>query len=153
MIWKLNAFQKQIHNELSIATTHRDDLKGRYTMIRFRTYQIFICVLIFFAVCFMYPQTSLANAPQDVKLSYDSPSQMLTVTITHKSPFPNFHYIKIVEIKNNGNIVSTNKYNNQPDQATFTYSYKVPAKVGETLEVKASCSLYGSKTVNIIVEK
>ena len=101
----------------------------------------------------MYPQTSLANAPQDVNLSYDSQSQMLTVTITHKSPFPNFHYIKIVEIKNNSNIVSTNKYKNQPDQATFTYNYKVPAKVGETLEVKASCSLYGSKTVNLIVEK
>jgi hypothetical protein len=122
-------------------------------MIRFRTYQIFVCSLILVAVCFMYPQTSLANAPKDVNLSYDSQSQMLTVSITHKSPFPSFHYIKIVEIKNNGNIVSTNKYKNQPDQATFTYNYKVPAKVGETLEVNASCSLYGSKTVNLIVEK
>jgi hypothetical protein len=153
VIRKLNAFQKQIHNELSITATRRDDLKGRYTMIRFRTYQIFICVLIFFAVCFMYPQTSLANAPKDVTLSYDSQSQMLTVTITHKSPFPKFHYIKIVEIKNNGNIVSTNTYKNQPDQATFTYSYKLPAKAGETLEVKVSCSLYGSKTVNLTLEK
>ena len=108
-------------------------------MIRLKNDQVLICILILFAVCFIYPQTSLANAPQDVKLSYDSQSQMLTVTITHKSPFPNFHYIKIVEIKNNGNIVSINKYKNQPAQATFTYSYKVPAKVGETLEVKASC--------------
>jgi hypothetical protein len=133
--------------------TYRDDLKGRCTMIRFRTYQIFICVLIFFAVCFMYPQTSFANAPKDVQLSYDSTSQILSVTITHKSPFPNFHYIKIVEIKNNGNIVSANKYKYQPDQATFTYSYKVPAKAGETLEVKVSCSLYGSKTTNLTLGK
>ena len=122
-------------------------------MIRFKEYQVFICSLILVVVCFMYPQTSFANAPQDVKLSYDSNSQMLEVTITHKSPFPNFHYIKIVEIKNNGNIVSTNKYKNQPDQATFTYSYKVAAKAGETLEVKASCSLYGSKTTNLTVGK
>jgi len=122
-------------------------------MIRFKINKIFICVLILFAVCFMYPQTSLATAPKDVQLSYDSQSQMLTVIITHKSPFPNFHYIKIVEIKNNGNIVSINKYKNQPDKATFTYSYKTPAKIGDTLEVKASCSLYGSKTVNLIVEK
>jgi len=101
----------------------------------------------------MYPQTSVANAPQDVKLSYDSQSQMLAVTITHKSPFPKLHYINNVEIKKNGTIVSTNKYENQPDQATFTYSYKVMAVVGETIEVKASCSLYGSKTTNLTVGK
>jgi len=122
-------------------------------MIRFKNAQVLIGILILFAVFFMYPQASLANAPQDVKLSYDSSSQMLTVTITHKSPFPKLHYIKIVEIKKNGIVVSTNKYENQPDQATFTYSYKVPAISGETLEVTASCSLYGSKTTNLTVEK
>ena len=122
-------------------------------MIRFKNAQVLIGILILFAVCFMYPQTSLANAPQDVKLSYDSQSQVLTVTITHKSPFPNYHYIKIVEIKKNGSVVSTNKYENQPDQATFTYSYKVMAAVGETLEVKVSCSLFGSKTANLTVGK
>jgi hypothetical protein len=122
-------------------------------MIRFRTYQLFIGSLILIAVCFMYPQTSFAHPPKDVQVSYDSTSQILTVAITHKSPFPGFHYIKSVEIKNNGSIVSANKYKNQPNQATFTYSYKVPANAGETLEVKASCSLYGSKTTNITVGK
>lgn len=122
-------------------------------MIRFKNVQVLIGILILFAVCFMYPRTSWANAPQDVKLSYDSQSQMLTVTITHKSPFPKFHYIKSVEIKKNGIVVSTNKYENQPDQATFTYKYKVAAKVGETLEVKVSCSLYGSKTTEFTVGK
>jgi hypothetical protein len=101
----------------------------------------------------MYPQMSLATAPQDVQLSYDSQSQMLTVMITHKSLFPNFHYIRIVEIKNNGDIVSINRYKNQPDQTIFTYSYKVPARVSDTLEVTASCSLFGSKTVSLIIEK
>ena len=122
-------------------------------MIRFMKYQVWIYSVILFAVCFMYPQTSLANAPKDVTLSYDSQSQVLIVTITHKSPFPNYHYIKIVEIKKNGIVVSTNKYENQPDQATFTYSYKVPATAGDTLEAKASCSLYGSKTTNLTVGK
>ena len=122
-------------------------------MLRFKNIQVFIVILILFTVCFTYPQTSLANAPQDVKLSYDSQSQMLTVTITHKSPFPGFHYIKHVEIYKNGNLLSDNKYDKQPDQATFSYSYKIPAAAGEKLEAKASCSLYGSKTVNLTVEK
>jgi hypothetical protein len=122
-------------------------------MVRFTISQVFICSLILLAVCFIYPQTSLANPPQDVKLLYDSNSQTLSVTITHKSPFPNFHYIKRVEIKKNGTLVSTNKYENQPDKAVFTYSYKVPANAGETLEAKASCSLYGSKIINLTVVK
>ena len=108
---------------------------------------------MFFAVCLVYPQTSMAHPPQDVQLSYDSNSQMLSVTITHKSPFPGTHYIKSVEIKKNGNVMSINKYENQPDQATFTYSYKVAAANAEILEVKASCSLFGSKTGMLTVGK
>lgn len=122
-------------------------------MIRFKNNQVLLCILVIFGACFMYPQTSLANAPQDVKLSYDSQTQMLTVAITHKSPFPSTHYIKSVEINKNGNILSVNKYENQPDQATFTYSYNVPAAAGDTIEAKASCSLFGSKTTNLTVGK
>jgi len=120
-------------------------------MISIKNVQVCIGILLLFTVCFMYPQTSLAHAPKDVNLSYDSQSQILTVTMTHKSPFPNTHYIKSVEIKKNGNVVNTYKYENQPDQATFTYSYKVPATAGDTIETKASCSLFGSKTVNLTV--
>jgi hypothetical protein len=109
--------------------------------------------MIFLAICFMHPQTSFANPPQDVKLIYDSKSQILAVTITHKSPFPNFHYIKSVEIRKSGNIVSTYKYEKQPEEAAFTYSYKVPATAGEALEATVSCSLYGSKTINLTVGK
>jgi mannose-1-phosphate guanylyltransferase len=134
----LNAFQKK---------------NGGSTVKRFNSVQVVAVILMVFTVSFMYPQASLAHAPQDVKLVYDSQSQMLTVTITHKSPFPNYHYINSVEIKKNGNIQSTNKYKNQPDQATFAYSYKVPAAAGETLEVTASCSLFGSRTANLTVGK
>ena len=122
-------------------------------MIRFNNDKVFICILILFAVCFIYPQMSLANPPQDLKLSYDSTAQILAVTITHKSPFPSVHYINSVEIKKNSNIVSSNKYKNQPDQATFTYSYNVSAAAGETLDAKASCNLYGDKTTNLTVGK
>ena len=122
-------------------------------MKRFKKVQVIVGMLLVFAICFMHPQVSLATAPQDVKLVYDSQSQMLTVTITHKSPFPNFHYIKTVEIKKSGSVVSTNNYKNQPDEDTFAYSYKVPATEGETLEATASCSLFGSRTANLTVGK
>jgi hypothetical protein len=36
---------------------------------------------------------------------------------------------------------------------TFTYTDKVPAAEGGTLEVTATCSLYGYKTMNLTVGK
>ncbi len=105
-------------------------------------------VLLLLAICF-YPQASYASSPETVKLKHDINSQILTVTITHKSSFTNYHYIKVVEIKKDGEIVSTNTYKNQPDPETFTYEYKIPAAEGATIEVTAICSILGSKTVKL----
>ena len=107
--------------------------------------------LILSILCCLYPQTSFATSPQDVKLAYDAGTQMLTVTITHPSSFPNRHYIKYVAITKNGAKVMKNTYKSQPDTDTFAYTYKVPAADGETLEVTATCSWYGYKTVNMTV--
>jgi hypothetical protein len=110
-------------------------------------------VLILLILCCLYPQMSFANSPQDVKLDYDAGTQMLTVTITHPSSFPSYHYIKYVEIKKNGADAMKNTYENQPDMDTFSYTYKMPVAEGDTLEVTATCSMYGYKTVNLTVGK
>jgi hypothetical protein len=110
-------------------------------------------VLILLILCCLYPQMSFATSPQDVKLEYDAGTQMLTVTITHPSSFPSYHYIKYVEIKKNGADAMKKTYENQPDMDTFSYTYKMPVAEGETLEVTATCSMYGYKTVNLTVGK
>ena len=110
-------------------------------------------VLILSIFCCLYPQMSFATSPQDMKLQYDAGTQMLTVTITHPSSFPNYHYIKYVEIKKNGADAMKNTYENQPDMDTFAYTYKIAAAEGESLEVTATCSMYGYKTVNLTVGK
>ncbi|MGD0277773.1 MAG: hypothetical protein ABSC11_00545 [Smithella sp.] len=113
----------------------------------------FILSMLLFSLmifCF-YPQISYADAPKDVKIEYDSGTQTLSVTITHKSSFPGFHHIKNVEIKkNSATIISTN-YDSQPKEVPFTYTYKVEAAKGDTLEATATCSLSGSKTATITV--
>jgi len=114
---------------------------------------IFSSLLFILMVFCLYPQASYANAPQDVKLEYDSSAQTLAVTITHKSSFPGFHHIKYVEIKKNSVIISTTNYDSQPAESTFTYTYKVAAAEGDKLEVIATCSLSGSKTATITVTR
>lgn len=114
---------------------------------------IFGALLFVLMVFCFYPQASYADAPQDVKLSYDFNAQTLAVTITHKSWFTGFHRIKNVEIKNNSVVISTTNYDTQPDESPFTYTYKVAAAQGDKLEVTATCSLSGSKTATLTVTR
>lgn len=92
-----------------------------------------------------------AHPPQDVQLAYNIKAQTLTVTITHKTPFA-FHYINSVVIKKNGMTISTNNYDKQPDPATFSYTYQIPAGAGDAFEVTANCSLSGNKTASLDVK-
>jgi len=114
---------------------------------------IFGAVLVFLMFYCVYPPLTYANPPQDIKLGYDLNSQTLTVTITHKSSFTGFHYVKYVEIKKNGIGIITETYDSQPDPETFSYTYKVSAAKGDTLEVTATCNLSGNKTATLDVGK
>ena len=107
-------------------------------------------LFVLMAFC-LYPQACYADAPQDVKLSYDFNAQMLAVTITHKASFPGMHHIKSVEIKKSGAVISTTNYDTQPAESPFTYTYKVVAAQGDKLEVTATCNLSGSKIATLTV--
>ena len=110
-----------------------------------------VCCMVALVLCF--PVSAGAHSPKEVKLAYETSSQNLKVTITHASPFPSSHYIKSVEIKINGKTALTKEYNNQPAETPFTYAYDIAAAPGDILEVKASCSLYGSKTEKLTITK
>jgi len=109
-----------------------------------------ICgVALVFGAVFGYSQVVYAHAPQTVDVSYNASSQTLTVTITHSSPSTGYHYIKSVEIKKNGALVSNNTYDSQPDPKTFTYTYKLSAAENDKVEVTTTCSLWGRKATAI----
>ena len=114
---------------------------------------IFSVLLFVLMVFFLYPQVSYADAPQDVKLTYDFSAQTLAVTITHKSSFPGMHHIKSIEIKKNSAVISTTNYDTQPAESPFIYTYKVAAAQGDKLEVTATCNLSGSKTAALTVAR
>jgi desulfoferrodoxin (superoxide reductase-like protein) len=120
------------------------------TFISTSTGVILLCAFMFFG---LNPAPSYADAPQDVKIAYDAATQTLTVTITHKSAFVGVHHIKNVEIKKNGATVSNNNYNTQPKEVPFSYTYKVEAVPGDTLEATATCNLSGSLSASMTVPK
>ena len=114
-------------------------------------YPLIFATLLFFTMLLQIDlREAYAHPPQDVQIAYDVNTQTLTVTITHKSGF-GFHYINSVIVKKNGVVVSTNKYDKQPDPATFSYTYKMVAGKGDNIEVTAICNLSGNKTATIDV--
>lgn len=100
-----------------------------------------------------YPMAVMAHPPKSLTAEYDNQSQKLTIRIDHGSFSSKMHYISNVEVKKNAQVVINQTYKNQSDKNPFEYTYEIPAKVGDVLEIKATCNMYGSKTVSITVAK
>lgn len=111
------------------------------------------CLLLSFLAIFLCPPVAQAHGPKDVTLTYDSDSRTLSVTVTHAVSNPQKHYVKKVTITKNGEPVATHEYTSQPESSSFTYTYPMEAKEGDTLKVKASCNYFGSETEEITVDR
>jgi len=112
-----------------------------------RIVPIFVSLIVFCAIPFIV----FANAPSGLAVSYNLETQDLQVTITHPVNDPTTHYIYKVELQKNGMIHNTSTYTSQPDPNSFTYTYRVNATTGDTIDVTASCIQGGSKTTRYTV--
>ena len=84
-----------------------------------------------------------AHPPDDMALSYNSNTNVLSVTITHGVPDNTTHYVVSVEIKVNGSTDQTLYYTSQPDLTIFIYEYTVITNSGSTIQVTATCVVGG----------
>lgn len=112
---------------------------------------MFVAVLTAFTALLFIPAKSFAHAPQKVMITYDPATRILNVTVSHDR-FSEGHYIEKIEIKKNGSATVTQGYKSQPSES-FSYMYKMDAVNGDVLEVKATCSRFGSKSEKLIVGK
>ncbi|HOG06505.1 MAG: hypothetical protein M0P04_08670 [Syntrophales bacterium] len=124
---------------------HRTTLKPLITVVGL--------LLAFTVAAAFLPAEAGAHGPKTVRLAYDAAAQTLSVTISHPSPNPGFHYIKRVVVRKDGKDLETTEYKSQPGTPEFTYAYKVAAVGGDILEVKVTCNIWGSKTEKITVPK
>lgn len=116
---------------------------------RLRSLRIFTVVAVAALVAVFFTVPAYSHGPANLDLKYDLKKQTLTVTVTH-APYDASHFVKEIEIGKNGQSVGKYLYNLQTGESV-TYTFQVPAKGGDVLEVKASCSKYGSKTGKIVV--
>lgn len=110
---------------------------------------LYVAVLVGLSLLIAVPVA--ATPPTDIGLAYNVATGQLNATITHPVPNPDVHYIKNVLVKLNDQVVINASYTSQPTHDTFTYTYSLPAKAGDTISVTATCVLFGSLTRNMTV--
>jgi desulfoferrodoxin (superoxide reductase-like protein) len=110
----------------------------------------FLCAVLLGAG---FPFPAAAHSPKDVVVTYDQAKKTLEVKITHGSKDAASHYIKKVEIKQNGKSVGVTEYKSQPSPETFSYTYPLEAAAGDIIEVTGTCNIFGSKTGKLTLGK
>jgi len=98
-----------------------------------------------------------AHAPSDITLNYDAKTGMLSINVIHpiastKAPDPMKHFVKDITVSVNGKniIVETISFQQSDNGAISTFLLKV--KKDDRVSVKASCSLAGVKTSEIVIK-
>jgi len=106
-----------------------------------------LLLMIFFSVSVTQVH---AHSPSITNISYNSSSDILSVSINHVvSGDPN-HFIESIQIRVNNSEVISESYTSQPGDS-FTYNYNLTANIGSSIEVTAFCSISGSDTDTILV--
>lgn len=112
-----------------------------------------VCILMTAVLLSLLPTPGGAHPPKEVVPSYNQAQKTLEVRITHGVSDAAKHFIEMVEIRKAGKTISKTEYQSQPGQTTFVYSYPLDAAAGDVIEVKATCSVFGSKTEKLTVGK
>jgi hypothetical protein len=99
----------------------------------------------------LLPQAAPAHQPSDLRLSFEEPTRVLSVTIDHAVADPGTHYVKRVSVTSGGATVSTRTYSSQPASSPFTYTYTLGPDVKGEIQVVAECSISGSLSRSITV--
>jgi hypothetical protein len=104
-----------------------------------------------FSACTFFAPTLNAAPPPYIKLTYDLNKHLLLVTIIHDTIQDRSNFVKFVEIKKNGTVVSIHTYNTQPEGKVFTYQYKINAIEEDTLQAVVTFNKSGIRTSDVLI--
>ncbi len=111
---------------------------------------IIVVLTLFMLTGFMQTPVS-AHVPEDMTLSYNFGTQILTVNVSHYTPNTKAHYIEQIEVEKNGISVLNKTYENQSLNDYVYESFSVSTVVDDNLTVTAFCSKDYTLTSWVIV--
>lgn len=128
-----------------------NDSQVRYSGTKLQTGLLRVLAAAAFLLLLILPAT--ATAPSNITITYNPDMHRLFVTVTHPTENPETHYIRGVQVKINGEVISDPTYKNQTGRTSFTKSYDVMANPGDSVWVVATCIRGQSLEAHIDIPK
>jgi len=93
-----------------------------------------------------------AHPPRSIDVSYDGAKAALSVKAWHNVDDPEHHFIKRIVVLLGDETIAEKTYerqqSNEFQEEIFSFSAK-PLQKGDAVKVRAFCSLFGKKTVDL----
>ena len=96
-----------------------------------------------------------AHPPSGIVLSFDPETSQLTVAVQHGigDPMPEGHYVKSVTVfLNDEEIIHQIMFSQSSSSEQEVWYYIIDAGPGDTLEVLAECSIFGTVREHLNIE-
>ena len=95
---------------------------------------------------------ALAHPPGRLDLTFDVATHVLKVMLKHTTRDSIKHYINTIVVSLNKQDIITQKFSSQKDNQGHEALYMIlDVKPGDVLSVKATCSLYGTKSERFVI--
>lgn len=103
-------------------------------------------------ICFLLPfSNSFATSPAEIELTPDMEKQILHIKVDHVSHNVKKHYIRVMEIFKNDELLDTFYFAVQPLASGVIKDVAMPLKTGDKIKVRAVCKLAGEKEATLII--
>ncbi len=94
-----------------------------------------------------------AHPPSDIQLSSNLEQEELSISVIHEVGTPTDHYVKEVRISLNGDVIITQKLQEQNTSQSADLKYRIPGlKDGDKVEIFAECVRVGELTKEFTIQ-
>lgn len=113
----------------------------------------FTITVLLYLIAFV-PLEIFGHPPSKVELNFDFQTKILNVKVSHSTNDVVKHYIKKIEVYLDDELMVGQNFKTQKDNKIQEALYFLnDAAVGNKIKVKATCSIFGSKTEEIVIEE
>jgi desulfoferrodoxin (superoxide reductase-like protein) len=97
---------------------------------------------------------AFGHPPATVELNFDLETKILNVKVSHSINDVEKHFINKIEVYLNDELMVVQNFKKQKDNKMQEALYFLnDATAGNKIKVKATCSIFGSKTGEIVIEE
>jgi len=106
------------------------------------------------AVLLLCAVSASAHPPHDMNIEFNDKTSEVTVSLTHVTTAPDWHFISLIEVFVNDIPVRQQTFTKQEQSNGLTYTTRLRGiRPGDVISAKAHCSRNGIQTSQIVVSE